>query len=177
MQASSRAAWCLGFKSLTAHGVVECPCLMCCSMMWTLVVSLNRCCMRDQNWGVFFYGALSKVALSKDASPSSPTLCFLMLSFLKKTWYNFCALSLQRSIDVATSDWKQAIGNFGSLTWFPAILPHLAPVTGTRMNHEGIRKYPKQFRHDQRLTSKESWHSSGNLWETSGGILAQLWVP
>lgn len=27
--------------------------------------------------GSFFYGALSKVALSKEAAPSSPTICFL----------------------------------------------------------------------------------------------------
>lgn len=32
---------------------------------------------RQEQHGIFFYGALSKVALSKDANPSSPTVCFL----------------------------------------------------------------------------------------------------
>lgn len=32
---------------------------------------------RQEQHGVFFYGALSKVALSKDANPSSPAVCFL----------------------------------------------------------------------------------------------------
>ncbi|CAK9033171.1 unnamed protein product, partial [Durusdinium trenchii] len=34
-----------------------------------------RMCQEQQ--GSFFYGALSKVALSKEAAPSSPTICFL----------------------------------------------------------------------------------------------------
>lgn len=151
---------------------------------WTLVVALKRCRMRDQNWGMFFYGALSKVALSKDANPSSPTLCFLMLSFLQfpqRSSRNFLR-GCHFSLETGHPKLNQSDLSYCSLSY---LISHDSswPCTGnwmgtaTRMNHEGIQKYPKQFWHGRRLTFEESWHSSGNLWETSGGILAQLLVP